>query len=88
MTAAITTETARTSPYRRWSSPEDVLVEAMVRPELHRRMWAKVYDPQGGRLTRRVTEHYAALGHLDRGRVNDLTADIGGVPLPVLGVRP
>lgn len=35
-----------------------------------------------------MTEHYAALGHVDPGRVNDLTAGIGEFPLPVLGVRP
>lgn len=118
-------ETAKTSLYRRWTSPEDILIEAlreryprenptagavdlrgdlvaaiglmrelmgdrilgpamlaanseaMVRPELHRRMWSEVYDPQGERFTRRVMEHYAALGHIELAKVNDLTADIG-----------
>ena len=118
-------ETAKTSLYRRWPSPEDMLIEAirerypreaptsgaddlrgdlvtavghmrelmtdevlgrallalnaasMLRPELHRRMWEEVFEPHGGRFTRRVMEHYAALGHVDSARINDLTADIG-----------
>ncbi|MBR8745053.1 TetR/AcrR family transcriptional regulator [Nocardiopsis sp. MG754419] len=117
--------TAKTSLYRRWSTPEDILIEAIrhhypqetptagaddlrgdliaaigltrdlmgdrtlgralltvnaeatMRPELHRRMWAEVYEPLGGRFTQRVMEHYAALGHIDPARVNELTADIG-----------
>lgn len=117
--------TAKTSLYRRWSSPEDIVLEALRRrypmeqpsataddlrgdlikaltllrdtvtqplygpvmqelfeearrrPELHRRLYEEVYDPQGGRFTRTVLEHYAERGHFDKDRITPVTADIG-----------
>ncbi|MEZ0341780.1 TetR/AcrR family transcriptional regulator C-terminal ligand-binding domain-containing protein [Mycobacterium sp. pV006] len=54
-----------------------ILAERDRRPDLVDALYRQVFAPRGGRFTRTVMEHYAAIGQIDYERVTDVVADIG-----------
>jgi AcrR family transcriptional regulator len=54
-----------------------VLAERQRRPELVEALYRNVFDLRGGRFTRTVLDHYAALGQIDSALITPIVSDIG-----------
>jgi AcrR family transcriptional regulator len=54
-----------------------ILGERRRRPELVDALYRRVFDAHGGRFTRTVLEHYAALGDIDPAVITPVVSDIG-----------
>ncbi|KUH81206.1 transcriptional regulator [Mycobacterium sp. IS-1556] len=54
-----------------------ILADRRRRPDLAEALYSRVFDPHGGRFTRTVLEHYAALGEIDARLVTPVVCDIG-----------
>ncbi len=53
-----------------------VIAERARRPDLVEALYARVFDPRGGRFTRTVLEHYARLGDIDGRLLSPVVVDI------------
>ncbi|WP_280312200.1 TetR/AcrR family transcriptional regulator [Nocardia abscessus] len=59
------------------SATAAILSERQRRPELVESLYRNVFDLRGGRFTRTVLDHYAALGEIDAALVTPIVSDIG-----------
>lgn len=59
------------------SATAAILGERQRRPDLVESLYRNVFDLRGGRFTRTVLDHYAALGEIDGALITPIVSDIG-----------